>query len=128
MVWNKDDEHAAARVVTRAMVEGVRAALFHAEADRVIAAAGLPRTSVVTFSRPPELLDVPELRQDRTGPVVLLHPDPELSVHERDVLRAAHSRMQLVTPTTAFAGVLGRSLTALGIQGPIAKGRSPNVT
>lgn len=105
-VWNHDNEHSAGHIVRQAMVEGVRAALFELEGARVRELAELPSDTVV-MTRPPELLDVEGLR--RPGPTMVLHPEPELSVFEREVLHEAYPRLRLATPTSAYSQLLGRS-------------------
>ncbi len=96
-----------ARIVSRAMVEWLRSEFFKKEAERIKQAAGLP-TDVAVLARAPELLDLTQgpLRSDHTQ--LVLHPDPELSVIERQVLQAARSRLRLATPTTAFRRLLTR--------------------
>jgi hypothetical protein len=112
VVWKRGEpKAAAARVVTLAMVECLRSLLFLAEAKR-IASAVLPSESVVQIARAPELLDIPAFRGGTEGVVIVLHPDPELPVHERDLLREADKRLHTVTPTTAFSGAIGRALRA----------------
>lgn len=112
IVWSwGDPKTTAAKVVRFAMVECVRGLLFMREAARVEAAA-LPGEAVVEMPRAPELLDLPRLRalSDRT--VIVLHPDPELSIHERNLLREADRRIRTVTPTSAFGGAIGRAIRA----------------
>jgi hypothetical protein len=113
IVWQRDKPKAtaAARVVALAMVECLRSLLFLAEAKR-IASAALPSESVVHIARSPELLDIPALRASTEGVLIVLHPDPELPVHERDLLREADKRLHTVTPTTAFSGAIGRAVRA----------------
>ena len=108
VVWPRGNADAAALVVRQAMVESVRSQLFVAEAKRV-ADAALSGSDAIEMSRAPELLDVPGLRGARQGMIVVLHPDPELSVHERAVLDEADKRLRLVTPSTAFSGAIGRA-------------------
>lgn len=64
---------------------------------------------LVPLPRPPELLDLaqgPLLERDA---MVVMHPDPEVSRHEREVLRQARPRLRLVTPSTFYRGLELRS-------------------
>ncbi|HZJ63676.1 MAG TPA: CHAT domain-containing protein [Kofleriaceae bacterium] len=107
VVWLRGKpEVSVQRVVTSAMVECVRSLVFAHESQRVIDAA-FPGQPVIAMPRPPELLDVPTLRAGRDGEVVVLHPDPELTVHERALLLEADKQLRIVTPSTAFAGTIG---------------------
>ncbi len=128
MVWAQDSELAPALVVRLAMVEGVRAALFEAEASRLRELTRLPE-DVVVMPRPPELLDLAGLRRQHTGALVVLHPEPELSVFEREVLHDADPRLRLVTPTTAFSSSLGSSIRSplAGWQVAMSLSDSPDV-
>jgi hypothetical protein len=108
VVWHRDSDKPEAAVVTQAMVECVRSLLFMREAERV-ARTTLTEGAAIQMPRAPELLDVASLRGTRDGVIVVIHPDPELSVHERAVLEEADKRLRLVTPTTAFAGAIGRA-------------------
>ncbi len=108
-VWDHSSDTAPRDMARQAMVEGVRAALFQLEGRRVCELAGLPGDTVV-LSRPPELLDVESLR--RAGPTLVLHPEPELSVYERQVLHDSYPRLRLATPTSAYSRLLGRSFQA----------------
>lgn len=104
IVWSERPEEAktnALRVVLRAMVEWLRARHFRLESPRL--AAGLPES--VTLTRPPELLDLAQGPLLETRPPVVLHPDPELSFAEREVLRASRPRLRLVTPTTLYRSI-----------------------
>ena len=115
IAW-KDDPGA---VVSRAMVEWLRAAHFIREAERIKAAAGLPESTLI-LSRAPELLDLAQGPLERGRAQLVLHPDPELSVQERQILRSAYPRLQLVTPTTAFRRLLsrdGRGAVAAPLEG-----------
>lgn len=114
MVWTGNP----APVVSRAMVEWVRAAHFRREAPRIIKGANLP-DSVKVATRPPELLDLAQgpLRSDFAQ--LVLYPDPELSAVERQVLRAAHPRLHLVTPTTAFRRLLNRGDQPADVSSPL---------
>ena len=95
------------RVVSLAMVEWLRSQYFRREAERIKEAAELP-ADVKVVARPPELLDLAQgpLHSDRAQ--LVLHPDPELSVLERRVLKAARPRLHLATPSTAFRRLLSR--------------------
>lgn len=107
VVWIRGNpELSVQRVVTAAMVECVRSLVFAHESKRVIDAA-FPGQPVIAMPRPPELLDVPTLRAGRDGEVIVLHPDPELTVHERALLLEADKQLRIVTPSTAFAGTIG---------------------
>ena len=105
IVWPRNNPEAASIVVRHAMVECVRSLLFVLEAKRI---ADEQLNGAVAISRAPELIDLPALRSGRQGMIVVLHPDPELSVHERGVLDDADKQLRLVTPTTAFSGAIGR--------------------
>ncbi|MEO1369245.1 MAG: hypothetical protein AAFX50_18865, partial [Acidobacteriota bacterium] len=97
-------------VALQAIVQALAWRHHQLEAERVIKAARLPRHNVEVFTKSPELLDMPDLRMRYPGPVLALHPDPELSVHERRVLLEHHPRLRLVTPASSFRGHLGRTL------------------
>lgn len=114
VVWDKNP----ATVVSQAMVEWLRTAYFRREAARIIDAADLP-DDVRIVARPPELLDLAQgpLRFDRAQ--LVLHPDPELSVLERRVLKAAMPRMHLATPTTAFRRLLSRRDETADVSSPL---------
>jgi len=111
IVWdvNKPDP---GEVVLQAMVEWLRARLFLREGSRIREAAGLPETEILV--RPPELLDMAQGPLRSGEPQLVMHPDPELSVQERQLLRAANPRMRLVTPLTAFRRVLSRHSSLAG--------------
>lgn len=104
ILWNGDP----AVIVSQAMVEWLCAEFFRRDAARIKEAASLPNDLEVV-ARPPELLDLTQgpLRFD--GAKLVLHPDPELSVVERELLRIARPRLRLVTPTTAFRPGLSRN-------------------
>jgi CHAT domain-containing protein len=106
IVWNSvaDPGHDAEEIVLRAMVECLRTNYFRREGDRVKQVTGLPIDSAV-LARPPELLDLAYGRIKPQG--VVLYPDPELSVAERQILHAAYPRLQMVTPTTAYRRLSG---------------------
>ncbi|MFK8017097.1 MAG: CHAT domain-containing protein [Gammaproteobacteria bacterium] len=96
VVWNGD----AARVIARATCEWIRACVFADEARRIIQLAHLPTCAVL--ARPPELQDTTRRHGDLAAPDVIFHPDPELTVRERELLTAANRRLQFLTPTTAY--------------------------
>jgi hypothetical protein len=104
LVWSEPAGEGVAtplRVVRRAAVEWLRALHFRREAQRFT--AGLPEAVVLT--RPPELLDLAQGPLLATRSPVVLHPDPELSFAEREVLRLSRARIQLVTPTTLYRSI-----------------------
>lgn len=111
LVWNTHEDQQQGtnpqRVVSRALVECLRAAHFHVEKDRIIASAGLPGDTV-DLCRPPELLDLVQGPIHREHTQVVIHPDPELPTAQRNLLALAQPRMKLVTPTTAFRRIVGR--------------------
>ena len=106
------------KVASQAMVEWLRAEFFRREARRIIEAADLP-ADVAVVARPPELLDLAQgpLRGEKAQ--LVLHPDPELSVLERRVLKAARPRLHLATPTTAFRRLLSRRDEAADVASPL---------
>ncbi|HRI12797.1 MAG TPA: CHAT domain-containing protein [Verrucomicrobiota bacterium] len=110
LVWNPGENPQPGsnpqRVVSRALVECLRAAHFQAEKKRIVESTGLP-DDTVGLCRPPELLDLIQgpLLRDRTQ--VVIHPDPEIPTAYRELLAAAHPRLRLVTPTTAFRSISG---------------------
>ncbi|MEM8996913.1 MAG: hypothetical protein AAGF23_19170, partial [Acidobacteriota bacterium] len=112
MRWSRGVSGAeqAPAVARQAIIKTVAWQHHRLEAKRVITAARLPRHNVKVFPRPPELLDIPGLLSRHPGPVLALHPDPEISVHERRVLRGAHPRLRLLTPASSFRGHLGRTV------------------
>lgn len=114
MVWDGNPS----RIVSQAMVEWLRAEFFRREAERIIEAANLPK-DVAVVARPPELLDLAQgpLRSDRAQ--LVLHPDPELSVLERRVLKAARPRLHLATPTTGFRRLLSRRDESADVASPL---------
>lgn len=114
LVWDGNP----ARVVSIAMIEWLRSEFFKREAERIKLAAGLPE-DVAVLARPPELLDLAQgpLRSDRAQ--LVLHPDPELSVVERQVLTAARSRLHLATPTTVFRRLLRRENEKADVASPL---------
>ncbi len=108
VVWNDNPQP----VVSRALVECLRAAHFRAERERIVLAAGLPGDTV-DLCRPPELLDLIQGPVRRGHACVVLHPDPELPTAHRTLLSLAHPKLKLVTPTSAFRRMAGAS-------GPVA--------
>lgn len=113
VVWQDN----AAEVARRAMVEWLRAAHFEREGQRVCGAAALPSTTVI-LARPPELLDLAQGRLREAQGGLVLYPDPELSVQERQILAAAAPRLRLMTPTTSFGRALGRDAGS-GVAAPL---------
>jgi hypothetical protein len=107
LVWKQDP----AIVALQAMIEWLRARHFKHEADRVIKDAKLP-TDTRKLTRPPEVLDLIQGPLSTGEPQLIMHPDPELSLHEQTVLRKANSRLRLATPTTTFRRVLTKKFTA----------------
>ena len=97
MLWKDDPEV----VVSRAIVECLRAAHFRVDATRTIAGAGLPSDSI-PLCRPPELLDLVQGPVSLNRAQVVIYPDPELPASHRQLLATANPRLKLVTPTTAF--------------------------
>lgn len=128
IVWRWGDKDAAAMIASRAMVECVKSLLFLAEAKR-IAEMTLPGEASIHLVRPPELLDVAMLRSRGENNIIVVHPDPELSVHERAVLLEADKRLRTVTPTTAFNGSIGRASRAPldGMQVALSLSKDPVV-
>jgi hypothetical protein len=131
LVWDRDHDDPG-KVVARAMVEYLRAIHFRKEGERIGKAAGLP-DDVEILTRPPELLDMAQGPLSSVAPQLVMHPDPELSTHERQVLRAANPRLHLVTPLTAYRRVLSRE-TGLpgdapleGLQVAMSLSDSPDV-
>ncbi|MBI3270139.1 MAG: CHAT domain-containing protein [Planctomycetes bacterium] len=114
VVWNKDP----GEVVSRAMVEWLKARHFALAAAGAVSAAGLP-ADTICLPRPPELLDLAQGPLRATGPVLVLHPDPELSIHERSVLHRAQPRLRLVTPTTLYRRML-RNSEVPAMEAPLA--------
>ncbi len=114
IVWNGDP----AVIGSRAMVEWLRAAFFRLDAKRVARVAELLADTRV-LSRPPELLDLAQGPLQSSFAQLVLHPDPELPVIERQVLRAARPRLQVVAPTTAFRRLLGRDADSVSVSSPL---------
>lgn len=114
MVWDGDP----AKVASRAMVEWLRKAYFFAESKRVKAATGLPKDTPVA-ARPPELLDLAQGPLADPFAQLVLHPDPELPVIEREILKAVRPSLHLVTPTTAFRRLVGRGKEPVDVSSPL---------
>ena len=114
LVWDDNPS----RIVSQAMIEWLRSEFFRREAARIIEAANLPK-DVAVVARPPELLDLAQgpLQTDRAQ--LVLHPDPELSVIERRVLKAARPRLHLATPSTAFRRLLSRRDETADVASPL---------
>ena len=106
IVWNEAEspDSQAAEIVLRCMVEWLRTAHFVNEAKRLRALTELPVDTTI-LARPPELLDIAQGRVKPQG--VVLYPDPELPVAERQILESAFPRLQMVTPATAYRNYLG---------------------
>lgn len=129
VVWDGN----APAIVSRAMIEWLRSAYFRKEADRLISSAKLPSNTVV-LAHPPELLDLAQGSLSSLHAQLALHPDPELPVIERQILKLARPRLQLVTPTTAYRQLLSRggTLSAIasvleGLQVAMSLSDSPDV-
>lgn len=114
MLWDGNP----ARVVSRAMVEWLRAAYFSKEALRIVKVTGLP-SDVDIITRPPELLDLAQGPLHSVYAQLVMHPDPELSVIERQVLKAARPRLHVVTPTTVFRQLLSRGDALSPVTSPL---------
>ena len=115
VVWRGEP----AAIAARAVVEWLRSALFHRDAKRLIELERLPADTKV-LSRPPELLDFAQGPLNSGGTILVLHPDPELPVEEQVLLRQAHPRLRLATPTTIHRHLLsrgGKVGTTLPLQG-----------
>lgn len=99
VVWSQGAgvEH----IVLRAFVEWLRARYFALDTRRFHDA--LPQ--LVAMPRPPELLDLAQGPLLEREAMVVMHPDPEVSRAEREVLRQARPRMRLVTPSTFYRGL-----------------------
>ena len=104
-------------IACRAMVEWVKAKLFAKEGARLKELNGLPDDMVI-LTRPPELLDFAQGPLVNASSSLILHPDPELSVAERAVLRRAHPGLRLLTPTTLYRRSLGEAST--GTEVPLS--------
>ena len=106
----------AAPVVEAALVEWLRDHHFRREASRIQALVHLSTlgasslaTGAEVRSRRPELLDVAAWWRTRRGRQVIMHPDPELPAHDREMLRSAYPKLRLVTPSSAYRGREGGS-------------------
>ena len=125
VLWEGD----AAGVASRAMAEWVRAQFFQREAERISTAARLPKPKIMT--RPPELLDIAVGSLQTDGVQIVMHPDPPLSVSEREILSLSAPRLTPVTPTTAYRFLRGdreSSDTPLdGMQVSMSLSDSPDV-
>lgn len=114
VVWDGNP----AAIAARAMIEWLRTAYFRKEAQRFIAAAELPSDTVV-LARAPELLDLAQGALMSIRATLVMHPDPELPVFERQVLKSAHPRLRFVTPTTAFRQLLNRKVASSNLTSPL---------
>ncbi len=124
VVWGGSPEP----VVSRAMVECLRAEWFRQEGERIRRAAQLPEA--VVLCRPPELLDLVQGPLDSRRALVAIHPDPELPVVTRGVLEAANPKLRLVTPTSVFRRVFESEAAANpfdGYQVALSLSNSPDV-
>jgi CHAT domain-containing protein len=130
LVWN-ENHNDPGEVVSRAMIEWLRAIHFRREGNRVRSEAKLPEA--VILSRPPELLDMAQGLLRSAAPELVMHPDPELSTQELNVLRGVNPRLHLVTPLTAYRRVLSRESNTPGdaplegIQVAMSLSDSPDV-
>lgn len=100
-VWRREG---GLQAVLRALVESVRWRHFEREAQRTT--CDLPER--VVLSRAPELLDLAQGPLSQRRASIVLHPDPELSWAEREVLRSVRPRLRLVTPSTLYRAVAAR--------------------
>ena len=102
-------------IVEAALVEWLRDYHFREASDRLGALVAIATgddaalSAVEVRSRRPELLDVAGWWRTRTGQQTIMHPDPELALHDREVLLAAYPRLRLVTPSSAYRGRRGGS-------------------
>ena len=122
VVWDGNP----AAIASRAMIEWLRSAYFRKEAQRFITAAKLPSDTVI-LARPPELLDLAQGSLVSIHATLAMHPDPELPVFERQILKAARPRLQLVTPTTAYRRLLNREGAASKLTSPLQGPAGRNV-
>lgn len=113
VVWDGDPRN----VVERAMIEWLRAKHFRLLGKRLLRDAGLPDETDI-LSRPPELLDLAQGPLNRATQMYVLHPDPELSVPERTVLRHVRPGMRLATPTTLYRRQLS-NVTVPALRAPL---------
>lgn len=116
VVWDREKGDPAG-VVSQAVIEWLRARYFLYEAPRILKEARLPTAEVMI--RPPELLDLAQGPLHSVEPQLAMHPDPESTVLEREILKAANPRLHLVTPLTAYRWVLRRGGNIAG-DAPLA--------
>jgi CHAT domain-containing protein len=114
VVWDGN----AAAIASQAMIQWLRSAYFRREAKRLAKFAGLP-DDLVVLAHPPELLDLAQGALSSVHARLAMHPDPELPVMERQILKAARPRLQLVTPTTAFRRLLNREGISSTVTSPL---------
>lgn len=103
MMWRDNPDE----ILRLAVVECLRRVHFDLVARRVLENARLP-TDTLPLGRPPELLDTAGGVLSRSGTRTILHPDPEVPVAERELLREISPRLRLFTPSTAFRRLLGK--------------------
>ncbi len=111
------------------ILEWARLQRFHRTATRLIEDTGLPWTTPV-LPYAPRLADVLEVPRHHGRPTVLLHPDPELSVVDREILRRSRPRVVAMTPRTLFrrdAARLRRSVDAALVDVTVALSLSDSV-
>ena len=114
IVWDGNPEG----IASRAMIEWLRSAHFRKEGQRLIQLAELPNDTVV-LARPPELLDLARGSLVSMHATLAMHPDPELSTFERQILKGARPRLQLATPTTVFRRLLNRNQSSSPVASPL---------
>jgi len=114
MVWDGNPS----RVISQAMVEWLRAAFFCREAKRIIEITNLPKDVAIAI-RQPGLHDISHGPLQSDCAQLFLHPDPELPAAVRRVLKAAHPRLHLVTPTTAFRSFLSHCDRSANVASPL---------
>ncbi len=103
IVWRDNPEE----IALRAMVEWLKAHLFQREALRIYQEAQLPEPCIM--HRPPELLDLTGNQNTVKRSRLVMHPDPELPITEKNILASATESPYLVTPTTAYRFFRGQS-------------------
>ena len=108
IVWRDNPQE----IASRAMVEWLRSIYFQSEAVRLRKTADYPDSTYV-LARAPELLDVAQGPLSAHVPQIVIHPDPELSVPERQILKGANARLVPVTPTTAYRRLLARESSSV---------------
>ena len=103
--WNSDIDATLQSV----MVEWLSAAHFRSEANRLktmvradAGEQGWPVEKAEVVIRRPELTDVAHWWRRHDDVRVLMHPDPELPAHDRELLRNAYPRVRFVTPSTLY--------------------------